>query len=134
METIFNLVNVIVLPFWILMIGLPKWKWTERIINSAWIAFPIAAIYAVLLISSMASGELIDFTLDGIVQGLGNPMGATVGWAHFLAFDLLVGRWIFLDSREKKHSVWVMGVILLFVFMAGPMGYLLYLILNLLRR
>jgi hypothetical protein len=58
---------------------------------------------------------------------LGTPAGATIGWAHFLAFDLFVGRWAYLDSRERAISAWLMAPVLFFVLMLGPIGFLLYL-------
>ena len=36
-----------------------------------------------------------------------SPAGVAVGWIHFLAFDLFVGRWEYLDSREKSISAWL---------------------------
>ena len=47
--------------------------------------------------------------LSGIAALLGSPVGATIAWMHFLAFDLFVGRWIYLDSRERGIAAWIMG-------------------------
>ena len=73
------------------------------------------------------AGSLLNPTLDGIAGLLGTPAGAAVGWVHFLAFDLFVGRWAYLDSRERGISAWLVSPTLFFVFMAGPLGLLLYL-------
>ena len=59
---------------------------------------------------------------------MATPEAATVAWFHFLAFDLFVGRWIFLDNQENKISAWILGPILFITLMAGPIGYLAYLI------
>ncbi len=130
METIYNLINIYVLPFWFLMILAPHWAWTKRIMSSFWPLVTLPVIYIALLASQMVSpsGMSMDFSLNGIAALLGNPVGATIGWAHFLAFDLFVGRWVYLDSRERGMSVWVVSPILIFVLMAGPLGLLLYLI------
>ena len=50
--------------------------------------------------------------------------------AHFLAFDLFVGRWVYLDSRERGISAWLMAPILLVVLMLGPLGFILYLVVR----
>ena len=42
-----------------------------------------------------------------------------VGWAHFIAMDLFVGRWIYLDSR--KNDVFAAHSLLLCLFF-GPTG------------
>ena len=73
------------------------------------------------------AGSLLNPTLAGIAGLLGTPAGAAVGWVHFLAFDLFVGRWAYLDSRERGISAWLVSPTLFFMFMAGPLGLLLYL-------
>lgn len=110
------------------MIVLPRWKWTQRIIASPLIAVPPALIYLVLLLPQLYDVllSLSRPSIDMVADLLGSASGITIGWAHFLAFDLLVGRWIYLDSRERQvHPVWMvpalMGVLLL-----GPVGYLIY--------
>jgi hypothetical protein len=59
---------------------------------------------------------------------LGSPEGAIIAWIHFLAFDLFVGRWIYLDSEEQRLSRWLMAPILFLTLMLGPIGFLSYLI------
>ena len=129
METIFTLSNLFVLPFWALMIFLPHWRWTQRIMRTLWQVVVLCMVYAVLLLSQIggAAGSLLNPTLDGIAGLLGTPAGAAVGWVHFLAFDLFVGRWAYLDSRERGISAWLVSPTLFFIFMAGPLGLLLYL-------
>ena len=129
METIFTLSNLFVLPFWALMIFLPHWRWTQRIMRSLWPVVVLCVVYAVLLLSQIGSGagSLLNPTLAGIAGLLGTPAGAAVGWVHFLAFDLFVGRWAYLDSRERGISAWLVSPTLFFIFMAGPLGLLLYL-------
>lgn len=130
METLFSLANLYVVPFWLLMILLPHWGWTKRILNSLWIVIPLAATYALMVIPGLPLllGSLANPTLSSIAALLGTPEGATIGWIHFLAFDLFAGRWVYLDSREKNISAWLVSPILFFVFMLGPLGLLLYLL------
>ena len=129
METIFSLSFLLVAPFWFLMIALPHWSWTKRIMASPWVAAPAALLYAVLVLPSVGSvfAAVSSPQLDGIVALLGTPEGATIGWVHFLAFDLFVARWAYLDSRERKISAWLMAPILFFVLMLGPVGFVAYL-------
>jgi hypothetical protein len=51
---------------------------------------------------------------------------------HFLAFDLFVGRWAYLDSRQRGTSAWIVSPILFLILMVGPLGLLLYLFVRLL--
>ena len=132
MNKIFGLSNYLILPFWFLMIFLPHWKWTHRIISSPLIIVPPAIIYVLLVVPRFFEIMSVIFrpTLVGVAGLLGSEVGATIGWVHFLAFDLFVGRWIYLDSREKNISVWLMAPILFFTLMLGPLGLLSYLLLR----
>jgi len=134
-ETIFSLSNLLVLPFWLLMIALPHWRWTHRIIRSPLIAAGPAALYLFLALPRLGAllPAVFSPTLASIAATLGTPAGATLGWAHFLAFDLLVGRWAYLDSRERGISAWVMAPVLFCILMLGPVGFLFYLAVRAIR-
>jgi hypothetical protein len=129
METIFSLSNLLVLPFWLLMIALPHWRWTGRVMQSPLVAAAPALLYLALALPRF--GELFALvtapTLPSIAAVLATPAGATLAWAHFLAFDLFVGRWAYLDSRERGVSAWIMAPVLFFTLMLGPIGFLAYL-------
>ena len=130
METLFKLSSLIVLPFWALMIFLPRWRVTIRLMSSPLVCAVPAAIYAALVIPRFAEvwQAVSSPELSGIAALLGSPVGAMIGWLHFLAFDLFVGRWIYLDGRERGVAAWVMGPVLFLTLMVGPCGFLLYLI------
>jgi hypothetical protein len=49
---------------------------------------------------------------------------------HFLAFDLFVGRWVYLESRERQVSTWIMAPLLFLTLTLGPAGFLLYLVVR----
>jgi hypothetical protein len=129
METIFSLSSLLVMPFWLLMIALPHWRWTSRLMRSPLVCAAPALLYLALALPRI--GELLAAvarpTLPGIAAVLGTPAGATLAWAHFLAFDLFVGRWIYLDSRERGLSAWIMAPLLFLTLMLGPIGFLGYL-------
>ena len=131
-ETLFQVGNILVLPFWLLMIVLPHWRWTKSIIGSPWIAAPTALIYVILVIPNVATllPALAQPTLTGIAALIETPEAAAIAWAHFLTFDLLTGRWAYLDSRTRKISAWLMAPVLLLTFLLGPLGFLLYLLVR----
>src|SRR5215471_400488 len=130
METLFKLSSLAVLPFWALMIFLPRWRVTKRLMSSPLVCAAPAALYASLVIPRFAEvwRAVLSPELSGIAALLGTPVGATIGWLHFLAFDLFVGRWIYLDGRERGGAAWVMAPVLFLTLMLGPCGFLVYLI------
>jgi hypothetical protein len=131
-ETLFAISSFLVLPFWALMILLPHWGATRRLIGSPFIAALPAVFYAALVFPRLADvWALVSRPgLAGIAGLLGSSAGATIAWLHFLAFDLFVGRWIYLDSRERGISAWLMAPVLYLTLMLGPCGFLLYLLVR----
>lgn len=131
-ETLFDASNLLVMPFWALMILAPHWRWTRRIIGSPWIAAPAALLYALLVLPEIGSilAGVSNPGLANVAALLGEPYGATVAWVHFLAFDLFVGRWAYLDSRARSLSAWIMAPVLFFTLMLGPLGLLAYLLVR----
>lgn len=131
-ETIFSLSSLLVMPFWLLLIFLPRWRITQRVMAGPGTAVPAALLYAMLVLPRF--GEIFTAvsnpTLMSMTTLLGDPTGATIAWVHFLAFDLFVGRWVYLDGRSHNISAWFISPILLMVLMLGPIGFLLYLVLR----
>lgn len=132
MNTLFRFSNLLVLPFWALMILLPHWRWTTRIMRSPLASVAPAALYVALVLPRLSAiwPAISQPTLSGVGALLSSPAGATIAWVHFLAFDLFVGRWIYLDSQERRVSAWFIGPVLFLTLMLGPAGFLLYLILG----
>jgi hypothetical protein len=132
MKIIFDISGLFVLPFWLLMIVAPKWHVTMRILSSPWIVIGPVIIYLVLVVPQIASvlPAVMSPELSQIAALLGTEQGATIAWMHFLAFDLFVGRWAYLESRERKISPWLMAPVLFFILMLGPLGFLMFLFLR----
>ena len=47
-----------------------------------------------------------------------------------IAFDLFVGRWAYLDSRERGIPALLMAPVLLLTILLGPVGLLTYLVVR----
>lgn len=129
METVFSLSNLLTLPFWLLIIALPHWHGTRRVMSSPLVAAAPALLYLLLVLPQIGAllPVLASPRLGAVAALLGTPEGATLAWAHFLAFDLFVGRWAYLDSQARGVSAWLMAPVLFVVLMLGPVGFLLYL-------
>lgn len=130
MEIIFSFSSLLVMPFWLLMIVLPRWRMTQRLMRSPLVILAPALLYAALVLPTVWEilSAVSNPSLTGITALLGTPAGATIAWVHFLAFDLFVGRWAYLDSRERGVSGWVMAPVLFLTLMLGPAGFALYLL------
>jgi hypothetical protein len=137
-EMIFSIANIWPLLFWLLLAFGPRSEMTARIVLFGGIA-PLALTYAILLpaimtgaIDAVGPEGSLDFTqLSGIMALFDSKGGATIGWIHYLAFDLLTGLWVARNADRHGYARWIQVPILFFVLMAGPLGLMLYLLLRL---
>lgn len=126
---LFGLTFAVAAPFWALMILAPRWSVTARVIGSPLIVAPVLAIYALLVLPALGAvlPAVASPTLEGVRDLLGTPAGAAAGWAHMIGFDLFVGRWIWLDSRDRRVPALVMAPVLLLTILFGPIGLAVHL-------
>ena len=121
---IFNVANIFVLPFWVLMIFLPKWKVTQRVMESYLPFVPLAAAYLYLFITSITpenAQALSSPQLADLARAFADEKVTATGWIHFLTLDLFTGRYIYLEGQ--KTGVWTIHSLALCLF-AGPLGLL----------
>jgi hypothetical protein len=116
-------------PFWTLMIAAPKWWWTQRIVSSPWIVAPTLVFWFVLATPRMA--ELLPAvakpTMPAWQELVADPAVLTFVWAQIIAWDLFVGRWLYLDARKRGISPWISSPLLVLAIMLSPIAVPLYL-------
>ena len=127
--TLFTLTFALAAPFWALMLLLPRWSGTARIISSPLIVLPALVSYALLVLPALDDvlPAVTSPTLQGVRDLLGSAGGAAAAWAHMVGFDLFVGRWAWLDSRERGVPALVMAPVLVLTILLGPLGLAAYL-------
>ena len=129
LETIFSVCGALAMLGWLGLAVLPKNRWVVDIGARLVIPGLIGLIYLFLMATNIGSapadggfGSLAQvkslFTVDALLLG---------GWVHYLAFDLFVGSWEVIDSRDQKIPHLAVIPCLFLTFMAGPVGLLLYL-------
>ncbi|WP_433709603.1 ABA4-like family protein [Nocardia sp. CA-084685] len=129
---LFDLTFLTTAPFWALMVLAPRWHRTPTIVASPLICAPPLLIYAVLVLPRISTflPTLINPNLPALQAMLGSSAGAAVAWAHFVAFDLFLGRWIYFDSRARSIHPAPISVLLLFTILFAPLGVLGYLLIR----
>jgi hypothetical protein len=121
---LFNLANLFVLPFWSLMILLPKWNISKKILESYVPFIPLVGLYIYFLsgtITTESAQALANPQLADIARFFSEQTAAATGWVHFLVMDLFVGRWIYWQGQQK--NIWTIHSLILCLF-AGPIGLL----------
>ena len=122
LDQIFTAANIFVLPFWAIMIILPNWDWTKRIMSSLLPFMGLALLYMGLFVGSLSpeTAEMLSSPqLGDIAQAFSQKSVAATGWTHYLVMDLFVGRWIYWEGQ--RTGVWTFHSLILCLF-AGPIG------------
>ncbi len=115
-EEVFNFENAAVFPFWISMIGFPKSTFTKTVMLSPATSIACGLIYGYLAYQSFLEPEILEAfssgaqqSLSSLTKGFSYETTVAVGWAHFIAMDLLAGRYIYFDGLKNdfitRHSL-----------------------------
>lgn len=131
---VFSIANTLVLPMWLLLIAAPKWKVTVFLTDYKVFPLLLAVIYAFYIIKSQVDGGSLDFSsLESVAKLFSKEEALLAGWVHYLAFDLLIGIWMVIQNRTLKIHTLLMAPCLLFTFMLGPIGFLLFSLIKYLK-
>lgn len=137
-ETIFGLANLLAMISWAVLILAPR---RDAILQAIFfgpvllLALGYATGLTLVLTGVIPTGGGADFsTLIGVRNIFSSDAGVTIGWVHYLTFDLLVGLWIARNAdahglKDLKGRV-IQAPVLFFTFAAGPFGLALYIVLR----
>lgn len=137
-EAIFGAVNLLAMIAWAALILAPRKPALLAAVLYLGVGL-LCLVYAAGLVSLV--GGLVDpvgpadagvdfTTIEGVRSIFASNGGVTVGWTHYLAFDLFVGLWIARDADAKGFSRIVQAPILFATLMAGPLGLLVWLVVR----
>ncbi len=126
-ESLFSLAGMLVLPGWLLLVFLPRWKFSATLISAVVIPGLLGLLYAWLIAMHFGGSDGGYGSLAEVQALFSNEFLLLAGWIHYLAFDLFVGSWEVRDAeRTGVHHLAVIPCLLL-TFLLGPVGLLLYL-------
>ncbi|TLF45762.1 ABA4-like family protein [Maribacter aurantiacus] len=128
---VFSLANILVLPMWVLMIFLPKWRPTGFLIDNKIIPIVLSGLYVFYILQVLISNGMMDFgSLKSVMELFTIENAALAGWIHYLAFDLLIGMWMIDQNKDLNLHQVLMAPCLFLTFMFGPLGFLLFMVLK----
>jgi len=131
-DIIFQIANTSVIPFWLLIIIAPKWRYTNSIVYI--FCTLMALIYSFYVFTGLSSFDFESFnSLEGVKTMFTSDVAVLAGWIHYLVFDLLVGIWIVNQAIKYGIKHYLVIPCLLLCFMFGPVGFLLFIILKLIK-
>ena len=129
-EQLFSICSMTVLPGWLLLVFLPRWKWTARLVCPVLIPLALALVYLWIVLTTFWRTPGDFGSLAGVSQLFQSPWALLAGWIHYLAFDLFVGSWEVRDAQRAGVPHLLVVPCLFLTFMFGPVGLLLYLALR----
>ena len=132
-DVVYSIVNTIALVAWIALSVAP---YNARVQQGALggVVVMLAALYAVLFIGSFNGAMMKELaTLDGLMGLFSNKQAVVLGWTHYLAFDLVAGIYIVRNAQTHEVSSREIIPFLWLTFMAGPLGWLTYVIFRVLK-
>ncbi|MFC4303709.1 abscisic acid-deficient protein Aba4 family protein [Cohnella boryungensis] len=137
-EALFSIAGIAMLG-WLLLILLPKWRFTRFLANTGVFHLYLALLYAVGIITVIAEGGLgfvNDFgSSEGVVRLLSDPDFALLVWLHVLCFDQVIGHYLYRDNMAHRYvPLPIQSVLLFLILMFGPFGFLIYLAIRAFRK
>lgn len=139
LDQIFDIANTTALVGWLVLLASPLVpKWADRIGGFA-IPLLLSGGYATLIVIFLVAaggdtGEGGFGSLEAVAALFATREGVLVGWIHFLAFDLFIGGWEVRTARAERIPFLLVVPCLVFTFLAGPFGLLLFLVLRAVSR
>jgi hypothetical protein len=130
-ETYFQMTNTIALIAWITLVAVPGKRFVSGVLCAVVVPGCLAVSYAAVIGWKLATngpppGDVM--TIAGLRNVFADDWVFAAAWTHYLAFDMVVGAWIARDS-VKLALPWLMRTAaLVFTFLAGPIGFLVYVV------
>ncbi|MEW2630465.1 ABA4-like family protein [Streptomyces sp. NPDC048389] len=132
---LFELSFLLAAPVWLLLIFAPRWRLTERVAASPLTVVPVLLVYVTLAVpvapelwSAVSSPDI-----DVFRELTARANGAGAVWAQVIAWDLLVGQWMYHEARRLGVHPAVMGPLLVLTILLSPIGLLFFLVLRAVR-
>lgn len=133
-EDIFPFLNLVLIGY-LTLIFIPHWQLTKLI------TLILPGIYGVLYFGLLQdyvqksniplAEQMKSFnTLTGVIGLFKDPAVVMAGWTHYIAFDLLVARFIVYDAITEHIPHLFVIPLLPLTLMAGPVGLASYLLMK----
>ena len=132
-DELYILVNTLALVAWIALSVAPYNAQVQKWVLGG-VVLILAGLYAILFVGSFDRAMMSELaTLDGLMGLFSNKQAVVLGWTHYLAFDLVAGIYIVRNAQTHEISSRAILPFLWFTFMAGPLGWLMYVVFRVLK-
>lgn len=137
-HTAFSIATFLPQPFWLLLILFPNAPITKQIMGGMEVILLCSLVHLLIVVASIVTGGADATAPIGIFTDVfdisGDPQAAFMRfrdypnfiaeeWSHVLTWDLLVGRYIWLDGLKRQIPT---QLSVLFCNLIGPPGLLIH--------
>ena len=116
-------------PFWFAMLVFPEHEMTKKVLKGPWFFLgPLVVWWLVTFANPQGMIHLAkdaanpDGILDGLATIMGSKPGASAAWAHMVAGDIFVTRWIWQRCLAHNSPRWIAATSVFFGVMLMPVG------------
>jgi hypothetical protein len=112
---------------WALLVFVPSWIWTDRLLHRIWMPIALGVWIVSLTVLRPAAPEGAGMgSLQAVILLTNGPHGTLLTWTLLMGWDLFAGAWLARDARRRKiRHRWVVPCLLV-TFVFGLLGLLLY--------
>lgn len=128
--TFFKIANNTAMLGWLMLLIVPKWKYTIPTVVS-FIIFFLSISYTFIIIKAFPFIKPDVFSSLSTIRNLfANDTALLAGWIHYLAFDLFVGVYIVKEAHKFEINRLIVIILLPLTFIFGPIGYVAFQIIK----
>jgi hypothetical protein len=129
-EALFSFVGILSFIGWGALAISPL-RLTTLVLVARVVSILLALIYTFFLFSLWGQQPTVSYlSLADVASGFSNEGHLLAGWVHFLAFDLFIGTWQVERASKVGVSHIVLLPCLLLTFLFGPLGLMLFLMIQ----
>ena len=131
-ENIFLWSNIMILPFWIMLIVFPNARISKIFVNSLILPLILAAAYSFIIYQVFIIDDpILDIfrlylSIDNLYTVFATESFLVLFWLHFLTLNFFLGSWVSRDAIKYSISRGVVFIPLILIFFFGPVGLVLY--------
>jgi len=124
-QSLFNLITILPLAFWMSMILFPKALFTQRLVMNYWVYIVLGIFYAFTVIAFIGSNlDIPAINMTSFKAALSNDWGLLMVWTQLSIFNLFIAVWIFRDAKYWGiKPFWY----LILAYLLPPLGLSIYL-------
>ena len=131
-ENIFLWSNIMILPFWIMLIVFPNARISKIFVNSLILPLILAGAYSFIIYQIFIIDDpILDIfklylSIDNLYTVFATESFLVLFWLHFLTLNFFLGSWVSRDAIKYSISRGVVFIPLILIFFFGPVGLVLY--------